>query len=242
MFEYERLKQNYLFPTIKGNNISNNTITIFVHNARSLSKHMDDIVSDDRIINNDITGFTETQINPWDSTWKIIETLNFFIIYFNNNENNFLNLANRCKNNAAIFDKFDSNGVSIFSFKEHASFANRVLTLMLVCRKQSMQMQEFSQMLQYLVATYSIDVIAGNFNYVLLKVLENKLLDCFTDDVQIVNKPTHLCGSLIDHVCLKKNLIEEFFTNSTVENIYFSDHDAIKNIIEKNAVDFHTIP
>ena len=102
MFEYERLKQNYLFPTIKGNNISNNTITIFVHNARSLSKHMDDIVSDDRIINNDITGFTETQINPWDSTWKIIETLNFFIIYFNNNENNFLNLANRCKNNAAI--------------------------------------------------------------------------------------------------------------------------------------------
>ena len=39
---------------------------------------MDDIVSDDRIINNDIMGFTETQINPSDSTSKIMETMTFF--------------------------------------------------------------------------------------------------------------------------------------------------------------------
>ena len=31
-------------------------------------------------------------------------------------------------------------------------------------------MKEFLQMLQYLVATYSIDIIAGDFNYDLLKV------------------------------------------------------------------------
>ena len=29
-------------------------ITVFAHNGRSLSKHIDDIVRDDRIINNDI--------------------------------------------------------------------------------------------------------------------------------------------------------------------------------------------
>ena len=33
-----------------------------VHNAQSLSKHIDDIISDDRIIDNDILGFTETKI------------------------------------------------------------------------------------------------------------------------------------------------------------------------------------
>ena len=32
-----------------------------------------------------------------------------------------------------------------------------------------MQMQELSQMLQYLEATYSIDFKAGNFNYDILK-------------------------------------------------------------------------
>ena len=58
MFEYERLKQNNLFSTIKRNAISENTITVLVHNVRSLSKHTDDILNDGIIINNDIIGFT----------------------------------------------------------------------------------------------------------------------------------------------------------------------------------------
>ena len=49
-------------------------------------------------------------------------------------------------------------------------------------------------MLQYSVATYSVDVIAGDFSY---QVSKNKLLDFFTDHVQMVNKPTHISGSLI---------------------------------------------
>ena len=44
-------------------------------------------------------------------------------------------------------------------------------------------MQEFFKMLQYLVATYSIDIIARNFNHDLLKVLETKLLDINTDHI-----------------------------------------------------------
>ena len=53
---------------------------------RSLSRHVYDIVSDDRIINNNIKGFTETQMKSSESTCKIIETLNFFNINFYNNE------------------------------------------------------------------------------------------------------------------------------------------------------------
>ena len=69
MFEYERLKQNNFSSTIKRNNISDDTITVFVLNVGSLSKHTD-IVSYDRIIQNDIIGLTETQISPSDSTYK----------------------------------------------------------------------------------------------------------------------------------------------------------------------------
>ena len=76
--------------------------------------------------------------------------------------------------------------MSIFIFKKHA-FADRVFTLMLVCRKQSMEIQEFSEILQYLVGTCSIDIIAGDFSYDFLKVSENRLLDIFTDHVQKVN-------------------------------------------------------
>ena len=39
-----------------------------------------------------------------------------------------------------------------------------------------------------------------------------------------------------------KSLIEEFFTNGTVESIYYLDHDAVRLMIEENAVDFRSIP
>ena len=55
-----------------------NTLTIFFYNVRWLSKHLDVIASDDRIINNDIIEFTETKINSSDSTRKIAATtINF---------------------------------------------------------------------------------------------------------------------------------------------------------------------
>ena len=40
----------------------------------------------------------------------------------------------------------------------------------------------------------------------------------------------------------RKTLMEEFSTNaksSTVENIYFSDHDAVRFVTDKNAAYFH---
>ena len=81
----------------------------------------------------------------------------------------------------------------------------RVFTLMLVYRKPSGGMQE------YLLARNSRDIIAGNFNCDLLKVLENKL-DIFADHVRMINR------SLIDDVCVKKTLMEEFFIKATVDN------------------------
>ena len=62
LLKYEPLKQNDLFSTIKRNAILGDTVTVLVPNVRSLPRNADDIVSDNRIINNDIIGFTETQI------------------------------------------------------------------------------------------------------------------------------------------------------------------------------------
>ena len=102
LLEYERLKQNDLFSTIKRNAISDDTVKIVFHNVRSLPRYVSDIESDNRIINNDIIGFTETQINPSNSVSKIIETLSLFNINFNNNENGLLSLADKCRNDVAV--------------------------------------------------------------------------------------------------------------------------------------------
>ena len=58
----------------------------------------------------------------------------------------------------------------------------------------------------------------------------------------MVNKPIHISGYLIDHIYINKALTEELFTNVTVENIYFSDYDAVRIAIHKNRVEFHVNP
>ena len=56
---------------------------------KSLSRHANNIVSDNRIINNEVKRFTEAQINPLVSTYKITRTLSFFNVNSNDNENKF---------------------------------------------------------------------------------------------------------------------------------------------------------
>ena len=73
LIEYERLNE-MIFSTVKRDTFLDNTHTITFHNTRSLPKHVGDIVSSGRIINNDIKGFTETQIILSTTTGKIMET------------------------------------------------------------------------------------------------------------------------------------------------------------------------
>ena len=75
-------------------------IAILIHNVRSLSKDIDDIVSDD----NRIMLITEKSIILSDSTWEIIKLVNLFKVKFNNNENIFLSLAYECRNDVDILD------------------------------------------------------------------------------------------------------------------------------------------
>ena len=47
------------------------TVTVIAIDMRLLPRHLDDAIIDERIINNNIIGFTETKIKPSDSTCKI---------------------------------------------------------------------------------------------------------------------------------------------------------------------------
>ena len=47
------------------------TVTVIVIDMRLLPRHLDDAIIDERIINNNIIGFTETKIKSSDSTCKI---------------------------------------------------------------------------------------------------------------------------------------------------------------------------
>ena len=60
--QYERLRQNSSFHIIEREAISKDSTTLLLLNLRSMLRHEPEIASDNRLINNYILGFTETQI------------------------------------------------------------------------------------------------------------------------------------------------------------------------------------
>lgn len=57
--------------------LSDVNLTVLVHEVRSLSKHVNDLVSDDKIKTDDNVGITEAQINFLYSIYKVVVNLEF---------------------------------------------------------------------------------------------------------------------------------------------------------------------
>ena len=73
-----------------------------------------------------------------------------------------------------------------------------------------------------------IDVLLRDFNiYALDEVAYRRLKDTVNSYYLKVLEPTHLDGALLDHVYLHEPFGHEKLVMSIVNNIYFSDHDAV---------------
>ena len=70
--------------------------------------------------------------------------------------------------------------------------------------------------MQYLLAQNFLDIKAGGFNYGLLKVGDRKPLNNLIGYYKIKNKPTHISGSFLGKICIRKTLMEDFPTNLTL--------------------------
>ena len=121
--KYERL-EDCLFLTIDKNAASNETLTIFCLNVRSLTKYINDIVHDYRCLRNDVIGITKTQMKLSDPTTIVDDILKYFNMNVNNNDK-FLNLSCRCQNDTEIIRKFDISVIFIISLKRD-NFIDRV--------------------------------------------------------------------------------------------------------------------
>ena len=55
---------------------------------------------------------------------------------------------------------------------------------------------------------------------------------------QVVHEETQISRSQIDQVCINKGLLEEFHENDIVQNLYFSNYDAVRIAFHKNKLDF----
>ena len=200
------------------------------------SKHTTDIVNDDRLMQNDILFFTETQI-PINENVQT-EDFEHFKMFFNNNENKYLSLAYGLHDNITLEGKCDYPGFSIITIKK-ASFYSLSLTLMLLYKPNRQSISSFCECLNYFVQAMSIDFIAGDFN--IDGYQETQIKNILIGYSQLVEEPTHIGGSLLDHVYVRNTILQEFDVNVSILNTYFSDHDAVRIKLSKKEIDFQVI-
>ena len=81
-------------------------------------------------------------------------------------------------------------------------------------------------MLFYLVRIKNIHIILGDFNTNAQEQSIN-LSRILHEYDQVVTEPTHIGGSILNHVCIKKSLTTLRYT-TIVKFVHFSDHDAVK--------------
>ena len=103
--------------------------------------------------------------------------------------------------------------------------------ILLLYRKSSITNNDFYYMIRHMnsIVDNDITIILGNFNIDAYK--ENTDLKLLLEQyTMIVNDPTHLSGSLLDHIYVKTT----FLNNVTdwqciVKGIFISDHDSVKS-------------
>ena len=83
-----------------------------------------------------------------------------------------------------------------------------------------------------------VDILFGDFN---IDAISNEAYadidKVLPEYVLMVIESTHLYGGLLDHMYLRKQFLMGKHANSKVNNIYFSDHDAVKTHIQKEKLE-----
>lgn len=106
-------------------------------------------------------------------------------------------------------------------------FSSSLFSVLLLYRKRTVSLAQFFSNLSNLVAHEQFEIVLGDFNIDAFQT-NQALNEVMLNYVQLVTQPTHLSGSLLDHVYVHKNLLSQFEVNTTVLPTYFSDHDAVK--------------
>ena len=97
----------------------------------------------------------------------------------------------------------------------------------MIYRCPNTQTSAFIDCLNYVVGS-SIDVLLKDFNIdVLDEVAYRRLKDALCSYSVKVLEPPHLDGALINRVNVHRTFEHDKLVTSVVNNIYFSDHDAV---------------
>jgi hypothetical protein len=200
--EYKRLRNNSSLTPQPTNQISqdNSILTICLLNVRSLKKNSIDIKFDSSIFNTDVIALTETQLLPHSSDIEIRNHLHPFTLYRQYHASDrFSSLAVCTNNNAEAKEHEYFPAINAIKFVLLNNTTRLSCTILLLYRKNSSNILQYVDGIRYILNSYDIDMILGDFNINYLNDNDIKSLMNSLNYSQIVQSPTFVsAGSTLD--------------------------------------------
>ena len=231
--EYDLLRSEYCMLPVHDCIPSTNSLTFCLLNTRSLRKHVDDIKSDKVIFNTDVLCLTETQVEQGTKFNDKQLNENFNVIH-NLNNDKYCSIAiclNR--NNVELLYMYHIPSATLVTVKKRHILIP--LHILLLYRKNTSAVQELVYLIQHMNSHVDngVHIILGDFNIDAFTNRNTELQEILNHYKLLVNEPTHLSGSLLDHIYIRKDVLELVPSiECIVKCIFFSDHDAIKFSLE----------
>ena len=126
-----------------------------------------------------------------------------FNVIHNISSDRFCSIAYCYKNTIDYIEDSSIPAVTLLSVKKN-SFCPNTINILLVYRKNSLKLDDFIYTINHFLSQTenNIQLILGDFNYNAFREdsSREKLSEVLADYNQIVDQPTHISESLIDHV------------------------------------------
>ena len=228
--EYERLRTSSSAIVTSPTENEDFCLTISLLNVRSLRKHSKDIKFHSELFKSDVLAFTETQLLRDVSRTEITENLKPFRIYRQDHQTDKYSSMVICVKGTLEVREYEYiPSLNALKFNLLDIKLQESLMLLLVYRKNNSNISQYMEALQYVLTSFNIDVVLGDFNINYFSQTHSNTLRSLMESLnysQIVTEPTFVsAGSLLDHVYVKPTSIQ--VNNCSVVSVYYSDHDAV---------------
>ena len=179
----------------------------------------------------DIIAFTETQLSH-DFSSLDQDPHPLTLIKNNLSESSYSNVAFAHRDTLSLLNVENAPGATFLPINKQ-SFSRGPINLLLLYRSHTIRQNNFAGITRYfLLRENDIHQIFGDFN---INALEgNDYMSQYLSNYKmIVTSPTHISGSLLDHVYVLHNFFQNFKVTNYIKSVPYSDHDAVKCVIEK---------
>ena len=208
--EYTLLRNEYSMIPIKDcEELSQNSLTVCLLNARSFRKHVKDIKSDNFFTQCDVLCITESHVEEQAHVQAIQDDMgeNWNIIHnINTDKYSSIAVCLHRKYSIVLCNVYHIPAATLISLEKEGM--QHPIHILLIYRKSSTANNDFCYMIRHMnsIVGNDINIILGDFNIDGYK--ENTDLKTLLEEyTMIVNDPTHISGSLLDHIYVKTTFL-----------------------------------